>query len=215
MKKLVIVGAGGLGREVAQYVEDINAKEPTFELMGYIDTDLSKKGTQYLDVTVLGDMDVIPILIAAHGTIYGICAIANVKIRQRVVEEMKTDGIIFANMIHPTAYVGHTVTIGCGTLIGPYAVLTTHITIGDHVLINPQCGIGHDTRIDDFTTLYWNVNVSGFVHIANQVEIGSKAFIKQAITVGTHSIIGAGAVVVKDVQPHTTVKGVPARAEVG
>ena len=87
------------------------------------------------------------------------------------------------NVIHPNSYISPQVKIGKGVLISPYCVITTNITIGDYVHINPQCGIGHDSKIGDFSTLYWSVNISGNVTVKSEVEIGSKAFIKQGLIV--------------------------------
>ena len=205
MKKLVIIGSGGLGREVAQYVQDMKA----YELMGFIDDDKTKQGTIYNTIEVLGNMDHLAKLSKTQ-EIYAFCAIAKPIIKQKIQKELAAIGCQTINIIHPTAYLSPHITLGTNVLIAPMCVVTINITIGDFVHINPQCGIGHDTVIEDYTTLYWNVNLGGFVHIAQSVELGSQTFVKQELTIGASSITGAGAVVLKDVPPNVTVKGVPA-----
>ncbi|NLK22323.1 MAG: acetyltransferase [Epulopiscium sp.] len=211
MKDIVIIGAGGLGREVAQYIKDINKTNPTYRVLGFIDNDINKKGILHSDIPVLGDFDALDLIYKTSEQLYGFCAVANPKIKKRLVNQMKEYNIKDINIIHPSAYITPEVKIGEGVLISPYCVLTTNITIGNHVHINPQCGIGHDTTIGDYTTLYWSVNISGNVDVECEVAIGSKAFIKQGLKIGKNSIIGAGTVVIKNVKEATTVAGVPAR----
>ena len=211
MKRLVIVGAGGLGKEVVRYIKDINQIHPTYEVLGFIDSAPEKKGIEYFGVPVLGDFDILNSLSASNEKLDGFCAVAKPSIKSRLVLQMKEYNIEAISIIHPTAYISPEVQIGKGVLIGPFCVLTTNITIGDYVHINPQCGIGHDTTISDFSTLYWNVNVSGNVTIEERVEIGSKAFIKQGLTIRKNSVIGAGAVVIHSIESGMTVVGVPAK----
>lgn len=211
MKKLLIIGAGGLGREVAQYIQDINQTHETFELLGFIDTDKRKKGVIYGRNLVLGGMEVCEKLQKEYGEIYGFCAIANPTIKRRIIKEMEAYQVFSTNIIHPTAYLTPATTLGAGVLIAPNTVLTVDVQIGNHVHINPQCGVGHDTSVGDYSTLYWSVNLSGNVQIGTGVEIGSKAFVKQGLTVGNDAVIGAGAVVVKNISSRTTAVGVPAK----
>lgn len=211
MKKLFIIGAGGLGREIAGYIKDINQISPTYELLGFIDNDSNKKGISYDNVPVLGDFDELDYLFDSIEKIYGFCAVANPKIKKRLVHQMEKHQIQPISIIHPNSYVSPQVKIGKGVLISPYCTLTTNILIGDYVHINPQCGIGHDSKIGAFSTLYWNVNLSGNVTVENEVEIGSKAFIKQGLTIGHNSVIGAGAVVIRSINKETTIVGVPAK----
>jgi sugar O-acyltransferase (sialic acid O-acetyltransferase NeuD family) len=206
MKKLVIIGAGGLGREVAQYVQEINA----YELLGYIDEDETKLGLEYNQIKVLGNMETLAEL-AKKQEIYVFCAIAKPSIKHKMQTKLMSIGCKTINIIHPTAYLTPSVTLGTNVLIGPMCVLTTNITIGSFVHINPQCGIGHDTVIADYATLYWAVNTGGFVQVGCDAELGSKTFIKQGVILAENVVSAAGAVIVKDVPPNVTVKGVPAR----
>lgn len=209
MKKLIIIGAGGFGREIAQYIDDINKLKCEYEILGYIDDDVSKIGLTYNNIKVLGDMTILLELNTKY-EIYVFCAIANPFIKMKKSKQIKEYGNKTINIIHPTSYISKYVTLGQNVLISPFCVLTTNIVIGDYVHINPQCGIGHDTTIDDYTTLYWSVNTGGFTHIGIAVELGTKTFIKQGIIIGDKVVSGAGAVIIKDVQSKAIVKGVPA-----
>lgn len=206
MKKLVIIGAGGLGREVAQYVKDINLIKPEYEFLGFIDDNPLQKDMIYNGDRVLGDMSILKDM----QDIYVFCAIANPIIKKKIYCEIKNYNCNFTNIIHHTAYVSPSVKLGKNVLISPNCVLTTNITIEDFVTLNPQCGIGHDTYIGEYSTLYWNVNTGGFVKVGKNVQLGTQTFIKQGLSVGNDVISGAGSIIVKDVEDGKTVKGVPA-----
>src|SRR5665647_2274293 len=103
------------------------------------------------------------------------------------------------------------IAIGEGTIICAGAILTVDITIGKHVIINLDCTVGHDALIGDFVTLYPSVNISGNTVINDEVEFGTGSQIIQGKEVGSGSIIGAGAVVVRDIPQGCTAVGLPAR----
>ncbi len=206
MKKLIIIGCGGFGREIIQYINDINNIKYEYKILGFIDDDIKKIGTKVNGIKVLGDTN----LLSKLKDVYIFCAIAKPSIKEIISQKIKKYNLKTINIIHPTAYLGAYITLGENILISPMCVLTTNINIGNYVHINPQCGIGHDTTIQDFSTLYWNVNTGGFVNIAKSSELGSKTFIKQGINIGEKVISGAGAVIVKNISPKMTVKGVPA-----
>ena len=102
-------------------------------------------------------------------------------------------------------------TIGEGTIIYEGAIITANIQVGNHVIISPKCGIGHDSIIKDYVSLLWNVNVSGNDVIEEGVMMGSGSTIIQGKKIGKGSIIGAGAVVIDDIDSFTTAVGVPAK----
>jgi sugar O-acyltransferase (sialic acid O-acetyltransferase NeuD family) len=207
VKDLVIIGAGGFGREIAQYIRDINEKYPEFNILGFVDEDKNKRGKKYEGTPVLGDFSDLPAL----SPLYAVCGVADPKAKEGLVEKALKSGIRFVNVIHPSAYITGFVEIGEGVVVGPGCTITINVKIGNHVSINPGCGIGHDAAIGDYTTLYWNVNVSGNVEIGRGVQVGTGAFIKQGLQVGEYSRIGAMAAVVGDVEKGVTVAGVPAK----
>ena len=119
--------------------------------------------------------------------------------------------IKFATLIHPSVNINKTVEIGQGSIIYNGVILTANIKIGNQVIISPKCGIGHDSVIEDYVTLLWNVNVSGNVVLEEGVTMGSGSTIIQGKRVGHGSFIGAGAVVIEDINEESVAVGVPTR----
>lgn len=210
MKKLVIIGAGGFAREVAWLVEDINAVSEEWELLGFIDENVANHGKVLNGLPVLGDFDYFYNR-GLNESIYTVCAVGNPRIKMNLVKKAVEWGFKFVNLIHPSAMMSRHVAMGVGNIICAGNIITTNITLGNHVAINPGCGIGHDAVIKDFCTILWSVNISGNVCVGAGCQIGTKTVVIQGINIGEWSTIGAGAVVVRDIPPHCTAVGVPAR----
>jgi sugar O-acyltransferase (sialic acid O-acetyltransferase NeuD family) len=119
--------------------------------------------------------------------------------------------IKFGTVIDPSVEMSDLVTIGEGTIICAHTIITVNIEIGSHVIINLDCTVGHDAVLQDFVTLYPSVNVSGITNTGHAVELGTGMQIIQGKTVGDYSIVGAGAVVVKDIPAKCTAVGSPAK----
>ncbi|MFZ5987886.1 MAG: acetyltransferase [Bacillota bacterium] len=209
MKDIVIIGAGNFGREAAQIVEDINLDKKEWNLIGFIDETQEKHGTLVNDIPVLGGFDWLKENLSSR--IYAVCAIGNPKDKYNVIKKASAFGVDFCNLIHPLAKISKYVQLGTGCIICWNAFLSVNTKVGNHVSINPGCGVGHDTVIGDYSSLYWSVTISGNVQINEGCEIGSNASIIPRRVIGEWSIIGAGAVVVKDLPENCTAVGVPAK----
>ena len=207
LKDLIIIGAGGVGRETALIVEDINNKSREWNLLGFVD-DYKEIGEDINGYKVLGGNDYIN---NYEKEVYVVCAIANYKIKKSIIEKIKNYNVKFANIIHPSVNLNKTVDIGNGCIVYENSIITANINIGNHVIVSPKCGIGHDSIIKDYCSLLWNVNVSGNVLLEEGVTMGSGSTIIQGKRVGYGSFIGAGAVVIRDVKPNSTAVGVPLR----
>ena len=209
-KKLVIIGAGGFGREASLLVEEINAQKPSEALIlkGFIDEDLSLKGKMMRGYPVLGSRAEFALL---ANDCQAICVVGDPKAKKALVNKAKGLGAHFLNLVHPQVMLAGDVSLGSGVLISKGSLLTVNITIGDHVSINPGCGIGHDSDIGIFSTLMWGVNIAGGVKIGQGCLIGSGATVLQGLKVGDGVTIGAGAVVTKDLPAGCTAVGVPAK----
>lgn len=208
MQDIVIIGSGGVGKEVALLIEQINKKKLTYNLIGFIDDNSSLHGTQINGYTVIGGIEYLNNMTSI---VYAVCAIANYKVKKNIISSINKDRVYFANIIHPDVYISNTNSIGEGVIIYSGVIMTTNIKIGNHVIISPKCGIGHEALIENYASVLWNVNVSGNVTIREGALVGSGATIIQNKVIGKECIIGAGAVVIKDIPNECTAVGVPAK----
>lgn len=209
MKKLYIIGSGGFGREVAWLVERINAKTPSWELIGFIDDNQATWGTLCNGYQIVGGTNVLD---NVQYDVWVVCAVGAAKTRKKIVERITSlERVNFATLIDPSVILSDGVQIGEGTIICAGSILTVNIEIGRHVIINLDCTLGHDDVIEDFVTIYPSVNVSGNVHVGTGTELGTGSKIIQGIDISSNVVLGAGAVVCKPVLEQGTYIGVPAR----
>lgn len=209
MKDIIIVGASGFGREVAWLVERINSKEKAWNLLGFIDDNEKIQSTEINGYKVLGKTEDIN----NFNNAYIVCAIGASKVREKVINRIKTlaPEIKFATLIDPSVEMSSLVSIGEGTIICAGTIITVNIEIGSHVIINLDCTVGHDAVLKDFVTLYPSVNISGITTLEHACEMGTGSQIIQERSVGEYTIIGAGSVVVKDMPSKCTAVGIPAK----
>lgn len=209
LRKLYIIGASGFAKEIAWLTERINEVTPTWEIMGFIEDREELWGTKVYHYQVLGGHDIIE---QQTDEIWAIVAIGSTRARRRAVGRITPfTHIRFATLIDPSVIMSDSNTIGEGTMICAGNIITTEITIGDHVIINLDCTVGHSAILEDFTTLYPSVNVSGDVTIGTGTELGTGSAVIQGINICNDVILGAGGVVVKDITESGTYVGAPAR----
>ncbi len=209
MKDIVIIGAGSFGKEVAQMISDINADKKEWNLLGFVDETAEKIGTVIDEYPVLGSFDWFE---KKKGSgLYTVCAIGNPRDKYTLIKKAEAFHVGFANLIHPNAKISKYVQMGTGNIICYHSFISVHTKFGNHVSINPNCGIGHDSSVDDYSVLYWDVTLSGNVKIGVGCELGSKSVVIPWKSVGNWSILGAGAVVVKDIPENCTAVGIPAK----
>ena len=207
MKNIVIIGAGGVGREVSLIIQQINELEQTWNLLGFIDDNTDNWGKVINGYSVIGGIDSLEFL---SNDTYIVIAIANYEVKKNIVNKINNK-FKFATIVHPKVWIHDYMTVGEGTIIYEGAILTANIEIGNHVIISPKCGVGHDSIIKDYVSLLWNVNISGNDLIEEGVMMGSGSTVIQGKKIGKGSIIGAGAVVVNDIESFSTAVGVPAK----
>jgi len=208
-KKLVIIGAGGLGREVLFLLSDINKKSDCYDILGFIDNAPELQNKHINGSPLLGDDSW---LLSYDDEIDVVIAVGVSHARKKIYEKFShKQNISFPNIIANDVKYSDTVTIGKGCIIGFYSLLTVNISIGDFVLLNSYCQVAHNACIGNFVTLYGNASVSGNVSIGECVEIGVGTRILPKISIGENSKVGIGSVVVSNVPANCTVFGVPAK----
>ncbi len=203
MKNLCIFGAGGFGRECAIWAADT---------LGNKDSILFAVQQEY---KTSEEINGIPVLLPQHvdHTNYRmVIAIGNPATRKEIHSEFKGK-FEFGEIIHPRAIAGAKMKdfYGTGTIICPGAILTDNIRLGQHVHINLNATIGHDSVIGDFCTISPGANISGNVTIGSNCFIGTNAAVRENVSICDDVIIGMGAVVLSDISEPGTYLGIPAK----
>jgi sugar O-acyltransferase (sialic acid O-acetyltransferase NeuD family) len=208
MKQIVIIGAGGSGREVLDILKDQNKVSVTWDIIGFIDESPDMQGKIINGYPVLGGLNWLENQKQQPGCI---CSVNSCDTRKNLVKRLEKIGAHFVNVIHPAAHIGDTVQMGNDIIVYAGCLLTSNITIGDHVHINFSSGIGHDVVIGPYCTVSGLVNINGYARLGEGVFVGSGATVIPNASVGNWTTIGAGAVVVKDIPAKVVAVGVPAK----
>jgi sugar O-acyltransferase (sialic acid O-acetyltransferase NeuD family) len=212
-RPVVVIGAGGFGREALDVVEAVNAvaTNPVFDVLGVVDDAPSEVNLERLrrrGATYRGTLaDWLDRSVDA-GVVIGVGAPAA---RRRLDEMLTGAGLDAVTVVHPAAGVGSATRLGAGTVVCAGAQVSTDVTTGRHVHVNPNATIGHDTVLEDYVSVNPAATVSGECRIGAEVLVGAGATILQGLEVGAGAVVGAAACVVRDVRPGVVVKGVPAR----
>lgn len=209
MKKIVVIGAGGFGREVKMLIDQINNVKNQYEFIGYYDDNV-KIGTLINGFKVLGNVND---LSKVNTHLEVVISIADPKIKSKLYSILKSnENINFPTLIHPNVIIGNDdVEIGMGCIICASNIITVNISIGNFVILNLGCTVGHDTKIGDYCSFMPSVNISGEVIIENCVYVGTGAKIINLLQIGNSTVVGAGAVVSKSLPEKCTAVGIPAK----
>ncbi len=203
MRDIIIVGAGGFAREVAWLIDEINLKNQEWNLIGCLDENNNEAKTLN-GYRVLNKSDLVN---QSHA--YFVVAIGDSETRKEVVKRYSS--YKFATLVHPDVSISATNKIGEGSIICKGNIITVNVDIGKHVIVNIDSTVGHDAILEDFVTILPSVNISGYVRIKECSNVGTGTQIIQEKTIGQNSIIGAGSVVVKDINDYVVAVGIPAR----
>jgi sugar O-acyltransferase (sialic acid O-acetyltransferase NeuD family) len=210
MKYLIIYGAGGLARETAELVNDINSVSPCWNIKGFIDDFRGKCSDQHCSPDIIGTWEVLKD--APKGT-YVVIAIGDPAAKEKIYNRIcALDNIRFPVLIHPSARISGDAIIGEGSIIGIDCIVSTGVHIGRHVFLNMRTVVGHDAEIDDFCSCLVNCVVAGSVHIMEGTLVGSGSIIMEKKTVGRKCRLSMGSIVNFDVEDHHTVLTPPSKS---
>ena len=201
MKDLIIIGAGGHGRVIA----DIAQKLGVYETISFLDDSDTKES---MGLPIVGKTSDITKYIEVADVFV---AIGNNTVRGEFVESLLAMGANIPTLIHPSAVIGACVEIGVGTAIMAGAVVTPCSKLGKGVIVNTCSSVDHDCIIDDYCHIAVGAHVAGKVNLGEKVWIGAGVTIKNNVSICSDCIVGAGAVVIKDIIEVGIYIGIPAK----
>lgn len=190
---------------------DTLRKAGGWDVAGFLDDDSALGGTSLLGVPVLGGTDRIEQL-RGQGVTHLAFAFGDNRAREALIARAAAAGLTPANAIHPTAVIAEDVRLGAGIWMAAGAIVNPGSQIGDGVVINTGATVDHDCVLETCCNISPGCRLSGRTHIGRYAFLGTGAVTIPDVVVGDGATVGAGAVVIREVPPGTTVVGVPARA---
>jgi sugar O-acyltransferase (sialic acid O-acetyltransferase NeuD family) len=211
-KQIIVVGAGGMGREIASVIqESMTTPETSYEFKGFVAEDIPNSNLiSKLHASYLGNMQWVKKNIGIEDEVNFIVGIGNGHIREKVETELENSGYRLATVIHKDVHIGKQVEIGVGTFIAAGCVLTTNIHLGKSVQLNIGCLINHEVFLGDYVTLSPGVCLTGNVTVGESTTIFTNSTVLPGIEIGSNCTIGAGSTVVNNIESGKLVKGTPA-----
>ena len=209
MNPIVIVGAGGLAREVYALIKQINEVTPCWDVLGFID--IENHGEIVVDeCRILGDDDYV---LSQFDAIHVVIGLGYPAMRRKIYCRYKSHpGITFPNLIHPSVIISEKdVAMGDGNIICALSWISTSVTIGNANLISAHSIVAHDVIISDFCVLNPGANLSGNVKLENDCLIGANATVHQGVKLKERTILGLGSALTRHTKAASTYVGNPAR----
>ena len=182
MKNIVIIGAGDLGKEIVWLIEDINKRQPTYLILGFLDDDIKRAGTEFYGYKVLGGTEKLREL-SSRMPLNAVVAIQDSGVRKKIVEE-HPEFTMWETIIHPTAVIASTTSVGKGSIFFPQVTVSVDSKLGSFGLYYIHSIVCNDCIIGDYVSIMSGASVS------ERVEIGDGCFLAAGSTVYPHKKLG-------------------------
>ncbi len=204
--KLLVVGAGGHGAVVAE-----TARAAGFQVVGFADGRESLRGTLRCGLPVLATGEDEGIALARRERLAVAVAVGEPRARWRIFQHYAEAGLSHPPIVHPSAIVAPSCTIGDGTVIFAGVVVQPHTRVGRCCILNTGCTVDHDSDLADLVHLSPGVHMGGSVTVERGTHLGVGVSVRNGVRIGPWAVVGVGAAVVGDLAGNCTYVGVPAR----
>lgn len=209
---LLVVGAGGMGRAIASLcAQDVDeAGRRRWNVLGFIDEDTALHGSLVDGLPVLGCLRAVDRYPTAQ-LVVSICHVDHHGARRRVVEALGLDDRRYATVVHSTAVIDPSCTVGRGAVVMPMVCALPGVSIGDHVIVRPQAMMAADVGLGDYSTIGAQVFLGRGVVVAEDGYVGAGVEVRERTRVGPSAVVGMGSLVLDDVPGHQIWAGRPPR----
>jgi sugar O-acyltransferase (sialic acid O-acetyltransferase NeuD family) len=204
MKKILVLGSGGLAREFSSYFSDYSK---VVSIIGFSSTNLEEHRLFSLPGKIFG-VDVTPDIVDTDEVVI---AIGSPAVKKRISERLKNLGFSFPSLVHPASVVSDRAILGQGVIISPNCTLSPDVHLKDFCYLNFGVGVGHDAVLGDYCQVNPGVQIGGFAEIGNETLIGSGSTILQGVKIGKNVTVASGSVVFSSVSDGSTMLGNPAK----
>lgn len=207
MKNLYIIGARGFGREIYHLATQTNEYLKDYQIAGFLDDK---------EDALSGYDNYPPIISSVENYVVKeedvfICALGDVIYKRKYIELILNKGGKFINLVHKDASISPNVKIGIGCIFSRYSAISCDVEIGNFNTFQAYSVLGHDVKVGDYCHFNTYAFVGGFAKIGNDVTLHTGAIIHPHKKVAEKAVVGASAVVIRNVAPNTTVYGNPAK----
>lgn len=203
--KAVIIGAGAQGRVA---LDLINSNQE-FNEIEFLDDDASKWNTCLNGVKIAGPISSLESY--DKNNFRALIALGNPIARKKVAHRLDQIGAPLMNLIHNSAYIASSVSLGEGNTFCAQAIINSNAEIKSHVLVNNIAVVEHDSLLNNYTTVCPGAQIGGRVDLAEGAFICTGAIVLPRLKIGEYSVLAAGSVLTKDLPDHVLAMGAPAR----
>tara|TARA_B100001248_G_C27375720_1_gene454155 strand:- start:1208 stop:1840 length:633 start_codon:yes stop_codon:yes gene_type:complete len=206
-EKIIVFGAGEFGSLILNIVSFLKK----YEIIAFGDDNNKNIKTLKNNIPILNQNELVKFA-KENNVKSAICSIGDNILRSKKYKFFRDNGFKMVSLVHPNALIDSNVTFGKNVIIEMGTAIHTCSTIGNNVFLGGDALIGHHNKIGNHVLIGGNVSFGGSVNVNDYATFGVGSSIKPGVTIGEGAIIGVGAAVIKDVEPYTTVVGVPAKA---
>ena len=205
---IIVIGSSGHAKVVIDCIE----KENKYEIIGLLDR-FKEVGSSAFGYKIIGKEEDIQNLIKMHKIEGGIIAIGDNFVRYLVYNKVSQTipEFNFIKVIHPSAQIARNVLIGKGTVIMANTTISSEAVVGNFCIINNNSSLDHDSKMMDYSSLAPGSSIGGNAKIGLFAAVSLGAKVIHGITIGEHTVIGAGATVLKDIPKYVVAYGTPAK----